>query len=181
MIYVKICPECYQSYPDTSQYFCVADGIPLSTPVAVDFTTLNDEIETQIRPAAVLLQNQALIDRPKANASAFIQASFPELVDLTRRTSRMWEHTENPTYHDNWWFGPRVADLQLGDFIVFAGALDYENQAFRIFKVPTRYLLDNLDNLDVTPSGGINIYLHMNDLVDVRNPAGLPFGHFAVN
>jgi len=37
----------------------------------------------------------------------------------------MYENKEKQRYRDNWWFKFMHDDLKQGEFIVFAGALDY--------------------------------------------------------
>jgi hypothetical protein len=93
----------------------------------------------------------------------------------------MWESSEESIYRDNWWFGIMTSDLDQHEYIVFAGALDRANRNFKLLKVPTSYLRQNLSKVDTTDDGWINLYIHMRDLVDIRNPAGLSFQQFAVN
>lgn len=72
-------------------------------------------------------------------------------------------------------------DLKSDEFIVFAGALDYVNKNFRVIKVPTSYLLQNVDKIDMTKGEWINLYVHMRDLIDLRNNNNLSFRDFAIN
>jgi hypothetical protein len=93
----------------------------------------------------------------------------------------MWENKEKKTYLDNWWFNFTDDVLKSNEFIVFVGALDYANKNFRIFKVPTAYLLQNFDKIDRSKDGWINLYVHMKDLIDLRNSNNLSFCEFAIN
>jgi len=73
------------------------------------------------------------------------------------------------------------SDLENHEYVIFAGALDYENKDFKILKVPTRYLSDNMSRLDMTADGWINLYIRMSDLINIRKDSGLPFNQFAQN
>lgn len=115
------------------------------------------------------------------NPAPFMAKNFPEMPPYIRRASRMYEHQEAPHYRDNWWFNFDVSNLQETDFMIFIGAKDYADKEFKVFKVPSRYILANLDKVDQTPNGWINLYLHLKTHVDVRNDARLPFGQFAEN
>ena len=180
MSLIKICPNCYRSYPDISLNFCTDDGSILSQPVEIPVAADQSEIETVIRPRFVKTEVDK-VRRPKANAKHFIAKNFPELSTYLRRTSRMWEHSERPNYYDNWWFGLMKSDLENHEYVIFAGALDYENKDFKILKVPTRYLSDNMSRLDMTADGWINLYIRMSDLINIRKDSGLPFNQFAQN
>jgi hypothetical protein len=91
------------------------------------------------------------------------------------------QRKEKKTYLDNWWFNFMYDSLKSNDFIVFVGALDYANKNFRVYKVPTSYLLKNIDKIDMGNDGWINLYVHMEDLIDVRNNNNLSFREFAIN
>jgi hypothetical protein len=171
------CDYCGRIYEDPLMNFCVFDGTLLSDN--------GEEIETLIRPQEHPLDTQPTNKKtkllPRANAKRFIAQNFPELSIYKRRTSRMWEHSERPEYHDNWWFGLMKSDLEDHEYVVFAGALDYENKNFKILKVPTRYLSDNISRIDMTADGWMNLYIRMSDLINIRKDSGLPFGQFSIN
>jgi hypothetical protein len=117
----------------------------------------------------------------KTNSRGFIERNFPELRKYKRSTSRKWESSEKPHYKNNWWFKCLREELEENEFIIFAGANDQQDKDFKVLKVPTAYLLSNLDKLDMTEAGWINLYIHMESLEDVRNDARLPFKQFALN
>ena len=117
----------------------------------------------------------------RTKSKPFLSESFPELLHYKRTTSRMWENKEKKSYGDNWWFKFMHDDLKSDEFIVFVGALDYLNKNFRVLKVPTSYLLQNIDKIDMTENGWINLYVHMRDLIDMRNNNNLSFRDFAIN
>jgi hypothetical protein len=67
------------------------------------------------------------------------------------------------------------------EFIVFAGAQDYENEKFCVLKVETSFLLKNKDNIDVNANGKMyNIYLSFEDYIDLRHKNRLSFKQFLV-
>lgn len=72
-------------------------------------------------------------------------------------------------------------DLDDNEFIIFAGALDYDNKAFKILKVPTEFLKFNKHKIDVNGKGWAILYIHFNDFIDLRHPANLSFKEFAIN
>ncbi len=77
--------------------------------------------------------------QPPANAIHFMGANFPELLQYPRRTSRMYERTsEHPNYSNNWWFNLTTVNLDRTEFVILAGALDYTNEKFNIFKFQRR-------------------------------------------
>lgn len=115
------------------------------------------------------------------NSKPFLSESFPEFLHYKSSTSRMYENKEKKCNRDNWWFKFMHDDLKQGEFIVFAGALDYVDKNFRVLKVPTSYLLQNIDKIDMTKDGWINLYVHMRDLIDLRNNNNLSFRDFAIN
>ncbi len=120
-------------------------------------------------------------NRPRASSREFLQRHFPELKMYPTRTSRRWENEENPNYWDNWWVSFNFADIEKNDYIVVAGAQDDTNTDFKVFKIPTRYLLENKDKISVSGNRVVNLYLDFVNFVDLRNPARLPFGQFALN
>ncbi len=118
---------------------------------------------------------------PRTQSKPFIEKNFPDLLQYKRRTSRMYESKDKPSYFDDWWFNFYLRDLESSEFMIFAGAKDYINQEFMIFKVPTSYLLSNLEKISVTDGGWINLYIHTTSYLDVRTDSGVSFGQFAVN
>lgn len=114
----------------------------------------------------------------KANSKDYIRSKFPDLLGNKISTSRMWESNKDKTYLDNWWFKFGTIDLEKYEYIIFAGALDYENKNFKLFKVPSQYFLDNINKLDVTNKGWINLYLSFNTYIDLRNKNNLAFEQF---
>lgn len=120
-------------------------------------------------------------EQPRANSREFMRRNFTELSNYPTRTSRRWEHKENPYYHDNWWVSFNLADFENHDYIVIVGALDYTNTDFKVFKIPTSYILENRDKISVSGAGMVNFYLDFTNYVDLRTPARLPFGQFALN
>lgn len=116
----------------------------------------------------------------KANSKTFIKNNFPELGSYKVRTSRMYENKEKPGYLDDWWFNFSYSEIENLDYIIFAGALDYSNKDFKIFKVPTKFLKDNLDSIDMNNKGWINLYIHLTDLTDIRHKSRLSFKEFVV-
>jgi len=117
----------------------------------------------------------------KTYSKDFIKKEFPELLNYKIFTSRRYEKNEKPHYRDDWWINFSYDDLDKYEFVVFAGALDSVNKNFKIFKVPSDYVKSNIDNIDMTDKGWINIYLHLTDFVDVRNEKNIPFKQFALN
>jgi len=116
----------------------------------------------------------------KANSKEYIRSNFPDLLGYKSSTSRMWESKNDKTYLDNWWFKLDETDLEKYKYIIFAGALDYENKKFEIFKIPSKYILDNINKIDVTKKGWINIYLSFHEYIDLRNKNNLSFKQFIV-
>ncbi len=116
----------------------------------------------------------------KTNSKDYLRNFFPNLVKNKVTTSRMWERKERPNYLNNWWFKFEMEDLKNYEYIIFAGALDYKNKKFEIFKVPSKYFLDNIDKIDMTARGWINLYLSFDDYIDLRNEHNLPFKQFIV-
>ncbi|MGC2236494.1 MAG: hypothetical protein WA584_10055 [Pyrinomonadaceae bacterium] len=117
----------------------------------------------------------------KANSKDFIEREFPELPNYKILTSRMYEKSEKPQNRDNWWFNFMHEALDDNEFIVFAGALDYRNKNFKVFKVPASYVKDNIGKLYMDKNGWIIIYLHIKDFVDVRKNSHLSFNQFSLN
>ncbi|HLM01922.1 MAG TPA: hypothetical protein VK400_12780 [Pyrinomonadaceae bacterium] len=118
----------------------------------------------------------------KANSKKYIESKFPELLNYKITTSRMYEKADNPKRNrDDWWFKFDYEDLNNYEYIVFAGALDYVNEDFRLFKVPSSYIKANISNLFMDKNGWIIICLHLKDFVDVRKKAHVSFKEFELN
>ena len=49
MSLLKVCPNCYRSYPDTSLNFCTADGSALSQPFEIPMCSEEAEVEIVVR------------------------------------------------------------------------------------------------------------------------------------
>lgn len=119
--------------------------------------------------------------RLKVNPKPFLKMNFPELLQYKRSSSRMYEKKENKNYLDNWWFNFSDEFLVPNNYVIFVGALDYKNKDFRVFKVPTNYLIENISKIDIT-SGWVHLYVHFSDLIDLRNKKNnLPFKEFVIN
>ena len=93
----------------------------------------------------------------------------------------MYEAKDDPKNKDSWWFKLPYEDIDKHDFIVFAGALDYVNMDFAIFKVPMRWIRDHIEHLDIVAGGWIFIYLTMRDHIDLRHKDNLSFASFRLN
>jgi len=115
------------------------------------------------------------------NSKNYIENEFPELTKYKRTTSRRYEKTDNPKNKDNWWFKFSTDDLIENEFIVFAGAMDYQNRDFKIFKVPSEFIKSNLAKLSVVGDGWVNLYVHMNSYSDIRHRDNLSFKDFVIN
>lgn len=92
----------------------------------------------------------------------------------------MWERKDNDKFLDNWWFKFDVSDLHNHKNIVFCGALDYKNKEFRVFKIPSQYLIDNLNNMDISAGSWVNIYLSFDKFIDLRGKNNLHFKQFLI-
>lgn len=160
------------------------------TPAAVIERLLN-KVESAVRDDSRRQENNieepvsqddyAATQKLKVNPKQFLKEKFPELLKYKRSASRMYESKEKKNYLDNWWFNFTYDYLELNEFIVFVGALDYINKDFRVFKVPTEYLLQNINKIDKSKDGMINLYVHMKDLIDLRNKHNVSFRDFAIN
>lgn len=59
---------------------------------------------------------------------------------------------------------------------VFSGALDYENKNFKLIKVPTSFLINNLNSFDVNANAHmVNLYILFDSFVDVRTSTKVDF------
>lgn len=74
-----------------------------------------------------------------------------------------------------------LEDVEASDFVIFIGALDGLDRDFRVFKVPSSFLLANLGHIDMNADGWINLHINTESFVDLRHPSGLSFAAFAVN
>jgi hypothetical protein len=166
----------------------------VDTPAAV-IERLLDKIENNItrsttNEAVKLKQSASYVSsdatdivesKLRVNPKRFLSKNFPELLKYKRSASRMYENKEKKSYFDNWWFNFTDDFLESNEFIVFVGALDYANKNFRVFKVPTAYLLQNIEKIDKSKDGWINLYVQMRELIDLRNSNNLSFRDFAIN
>lgn len=168
VISLRTCAKCGRSYDDIEMNFCLDDGSPLVSEKDIS------DLETVVRPAPKK-------EIPRASSRNFMREHFPELKQYPTRTSRRYESTEKSYYWDNWWVSFNRADLDTNEFLILAGSLDNTNTEFKVFKIPTSYVLANLDKLDVGSRGMINLYIDFKSFEDLRNDARLPFGQFAVN
>lgn len=118
----------------------------------------------------------------KANSRKYIEDKFPELRKYKIITSRMFEKADNPKRNrDDWWFKFDYKHLNDYEYIIFAGALDYENKDFKLFKVPSSYIKSSINNLYMKKDGWIIIYLHLKDFVDIRKKERVSFKEFELN
>ncbi|OQW75517.1 MAG: hypothetical protein BVN35_07590 [Proteobacteria bacterium ST_bin11] len=144
----------------------------------VESTTRNDLSNVE---ESTSVDDSVISEKLKVNPKQFLKENFPDLLKYKRSASRMWESKEKRNYLDNWWFNFKYDYLETNEFIVFVGALDYTNKDFRVFKVSTEYLLQNIEKIDKSKDGMINLYVHMKDLIDLRNKHNLSFRDFALN
>lgn len=93
----------------------------------------------------------------------------------------MWERKDSPQYNDNWWFKLNENDLHRNEVLLFCGAMDYANKEFRLIKVPTKYIIENLSKIDKNRSGWINLYISFQEYKDLRNKNNLVFKQFLIN
>ncbi len=142
-------------------------------------TTL--KFATLASPAVSSDTSSVIESKLRVNPKQFLSKNFSELLKYKRSASRMYENKEKKIYADCWWFNFTDDFLKSNEFIVFVGALDYANKNFRVFKVPTAYLLQNIGKIDRNKDGWINLYVHMEDLIDVRNSNNVSFREFAIN
>jgi hypothetical protein len=103
-----------------------------------------------------------------SKAKLFLTESVSEFLHYKSSASRMYENKEKQRYRVNWWFKFIYEVLNPAEFIVIAGALDYVNRNFRMLKVPPLYLLQNIDKIDMTKDGWINLHVNMRDLIILR-------------
>lgn len=118
---------------------------------------------------------------PRANSKYFLIHNGIDTNHCKISTSRMWERKDDKTYYDNWWFKFDESELKDKKYLLFCGALDYSNKEFKVFKIPTSYVLNNLSKVDRTPDGWINIYLSFKDCIDLRNKSNLSFKEFLIS
>jgi hypothetical protein len=58
MSLIKVCPNCYRSYPDISLNYCTDDGSVLSQPIEIRMNAAETEIETVIRDRIVNAESE---------------------------------------------------------------------------------------------------------------------------
>jgi len=117
----------------------------------------------------------------KANSKNFLKKEFPNLLSGKVSTSKMYESKDDKKYLDNLWFTFLYDDLKKYEYLIFAGALDYENKNFKILQVPSDSIINNIDKISMTEKGWINLYLSMNGYVDLRGKSQLSFSEFLLN
>ena len=141
---------------------------------------LSDGIEKSIwKGRTAFLDSLYYKNIVRVDSKPYIQEYYPDLISdrIKITSSRKYEQLAKM-----WWLKFSMEDLKTHDFIVFAGALDYENKGFRLLKVPTKYILDNIDKLDVNANGYmINLYVKMDTFIDIRNKKHLEFKDFVLN
>jgi hypothetical protein len=94
----------------------------------------------------------------------------------------MWGKTKNTSNLGNWWFKFSQTDLNEYDYFIFAGALDYKNEKFKLLKVPTTFLKAHLNNFDVNANGlMINLYILFDTFIDARSDARVDFKEFVLD
>jgi hypothetical protein len=124
---------------------------------------------------------------PRANPRYFLMTKFPALWEERNQTikimsSRLYESKDNATYLDNWWFAPSIDDIGRYEFVLFAGAKDYQNRDFQLIKVPTAFLQKNLSNIDNSANGEmINLYIKCSNFTDARHHRHISFKEFCIN
>jgi hypothetical protein len=116
-----------------------------------------------------------------ANSKKYLERNFPELLDYKKSTSRMYEKGDKTGFQDTWWFKFTEDDLDDNEFIVLAGALDYNNNEFKIFKVPSSYIKSNINKVYRNNKGWIILYVHFTKLIDLRHESNLSFRGFELN
>lgn len=144
-------------------------------------TEIGSSINAESKPETIKISKIKAKASIRTNPIKFLSKNFPELLYTKRTTSRMHESKEMRNYLDNWWFNFDLDYLKSNEFIVFVGALDYENRSFKVFKVPSSYLLQNIDKIDTNDDGWINLYVHIEKLIDIRNKNNLSFSKFLLN
>ena len=122
---------------------------------------------------------------PRANPKKYLLNNYPDLYNdraIKIISSRMWEKTKNTSYLGNWWYKFSQSDLNKYDYLVFAGALDYKNEKFRLIKVPTSFLRNHLNDFDVNANGHmVNLYILFDTFIDARSKAKVDFKEFVLN
>jgi len=117
---------------------------------------------------------------PRADSRRFLKEKTIDTNNCKITTSRMWERKDDNQNLDNWWFKFDVSDLKKFKYIMFCGALDYQNNDFRVLKIPSTYIVENFSKLDVSAGSWINIYLSFDKLVDLRCKSRLSFKQFLI-
>lgn len=174
---------CYR-YVDTIERFLKALRTPQDKLAIVSnykAVLRNKVANTTPKPTQKPEQSLVVKAKPRVNAKPFLTKSFSELLKYKIVASRMYEKNEKKSYLDNWWFNFSEDHLKSTEFIILVGALDYGNKNFRVFKVPTSYLIKSFDKIDSDKNGWINLYVHMTELIDLRNSNNLSFREFAIN
>lgn len=69
----------------------------------------------------------------------------------------MWERKDADRWLNYWWFKFDESDLHKYQYIMFCGALEYQNKEFKIIKIPSKYFTDNISGVDISAGSCINI------------------------
>lgn len=121
----------------------------------------------------------------RANPKKYLAKNFPELLNdslIKVVSSRMWETNENNKDQISWWFKFSEEILENYQYILFAGAQDYNNKSFSLIKVPVFFLKEHLTSFDVNADGKmINLYIVSDSYIDVRSEAHVSFKEFVYN
>jgi hypothetical protein len=92
-------------------------------------------------------------------------------------TSRYYEQRpEEPQNQNNWFFMFNWANLDGNEFFILAGQL---GNGFRVFRIPTAYIRQHLEELRVGNDGAMHLEIRLADNVDLRSD--VPFGAFILN
>ena len=116
----------------------------------------------------------------RTNSTPYITENFPELLNYKKTTSRLYESKDSPTYYDNWWFKIDLNNFDNNDYVILAGALDYTNTEFRIYKVPVSFIKKNLIHF-YNKNGHVMLYITMKDSIDIRVKNNISFDEFRIN
>jgi|GEM_PF-1765441 len=71
---------------------------------------------------------------PGANSRRFLKENSIAPNNCKITTSRMWERKDDDRWHNYWWFKFDESDLHKYQYIMFYGALDYQNKKFKLLK-----------------------------------------------
>jgi len=147
---------------------------------------LNNKTEIEVFKKRVAFLDKLYYNHiTRANPKNYLSHNYPELLNSSSVkivSSRRWEKSDNENYINNWWFKFSSDSLNKYEFILFAGAEDYKNNNFKLLKVPSSFLKENLKNFDVNANGlMINLYIVFDTYVDMRSDAHVNFKDFLIN